>query len=71
MDQLMLDVSEIKCKVGDIVTIFGESAPNSAYELAAANETINYEIVCGIGERVPRAYVRNGRIIDWNDSICK
>ena len=71
MDQLMLDVSEIKCKVGDIVTIFGEDAPNSAYELAAANDTINYEIVCGIGERVPRAYVRNGRIIDWNDSICK
>ena len=71
MDQLMIDVSDIKCRVGDIVTIFDDSAPCSAYELATANDTINYEIVCGIGERVPRAYVRSGRIVDWSDSICK
>ncbi len=71
MDQLMLDVSEIDCKVGDIVTIFGDKAPYTADELALANDTINYEIICGIGERVPRAYVRKGKIVDWSDSICK
>ncbi len=71
MDQLMLDVSNINCNVGDIVTIFGDKAPFSADILARANDTINYEIVCGIGERVPRAYVRGRKIVDWSDSICK
>lgn len=71
MDQLMLDVSDIRCKVGDIVTVFGDASPCTADELAAANDTINYEIICAVGERVPRAYVRGGRIIDWKDSICK
>lgn len=70
MDQLMVDVSEIDCKVGDIVTIFGDDPYCSAENIAKYNKTINYEIVCSIGERVPRAYVRNKKIIKWQDNIC-
>lgn len=71
MDQLMLDVSEIDCHEGDIVTVFGADRVCSADAIARRNGTINYEIVCAIGERVPRAFICNGRIHDWQDSIYK
>lgn len=71
MDQLMLDVSEIDCNVGDVVTVFGADRLCSADSIARRNGTINYEIVCAIGERVPRAFISNGKIHDWQDSIYK
>lgn len=71
MDQLMLDVSEIDCRVGDVVTVFGTDRLCSADTIAHRNGTINYEIVCAIGERVPRAFIRDGRIRDWQDSIYR
>ena len=71
MDQLMLDVSELDISVGDEVTVFGNDELCSADTLARRNGTINYEIVCAIGERVPRAFVENGKIKTWQDSIYK
>ncbi len=69
MDQLMIDVTDVPCSVGDPVEIFGASEPCTAQTLAKENGTIPYEIVCALGERVPRAYLRGGRIIAWNDMI--
>lgn len=69
MDQLMIDVTNIDCKIGDKVLIFGENQPFTADRLAKINNTINYEIVCDVGERVPRAFVENGKIISWKDDI--
>jgi alanine racemase len=59
MDQLMLDVTEIpEAMEGTTVTLFGREhgtfLPVEA--LASLANTINYEIVCGIGKRVPRVY---------------
>lgn len=71
MDQLMLDVSEIDCMAGDVVTVFGADRVCSADSIARRNGTINYEIVCAIGERVPRAFMSGGKIHDWQDSIYK
>ena len=71
MDQLMLDVSEIDCKVGDVVTVFGADSICSADAIARRNGTINYEIICAIGERVPRAFIEDGTIRTWQDSIYK
>lgn len=71
MDQLMLDVSEIDCEVGDVVTVFGADTICSADAIARRNGTINYEIICAIGERVPRAFIENGIITEWQDSIYK
>ena len=71
MDQLMLDVSELPCAVGDVVTVFGADSMCSADAIARRNGTINYEIVCAIGERVPRAFIENGKITEWQDSIYK
>jgi alanine racemase len=57
MDQFVLDVGDVDVAVGDTVTLFGSAAYGpSAQDWAAACDTINYEIVTRIGERVPRQY---------------
>lgn len=67
MDQMMIDVSDIAdVKDGDSVIIMGSDGKNtvSAEELASISNTINYEIVCNVGKRVPRVYIKNGEIIN-------
>ena len=67
MDQCMIDVTGIDdVKVGDEVVLFGkqDGAFISIDELAAKLGTINYEIVCMIGKRVPRVYIKDGKIVD-------
>ena len=39
---------------------FGAVSPQTAEEMAALSGRFHYEILCGIGKRVPRAYIRNG-----------
>jgi len=56
MDQCMADVTDIPgVSPGDTVTMLGNGI--SADDLADAVGTISYEIVCGIGKRVPRVYI--------------
>lgn len=69
MDQLMADVTCIDCSVGDEVLLFGDTASFNVDKIAEINQTINYEIVCDVGERVPRAYVKDGMIIGWKDAV--
>ena len=59
MDQAMVDVGDFKVKVGDEAVLIGSQAKNkiTAEELANLAHTISYEIVCGLGSRVPRVYV--------------
>lgn len=52
MDLISLDLSEIDAKVGDKVTLWGEGLPIE--EIAARAETISYELLCGVTERVTR-----------------
>lgn len=59
MDQMMVDVTDIKnVSVGDDVILVGRQGNNEVTfeEIAALAGTINYEIICGIGKRVPRIY---------------
>ena len=58
MDQLMLDVGELSVEVGDVVTLIGVDGKEqiTAEDWAGWMGTIGYEIVCGIGPRVPRDY---------------
>ncbi len=69
MDQLMIDVTDIACEVGEEVILFDDHAPTTVDALAKLNQTINYEIICNIGERVPRAFLQNGAIVEWKDNI--
>jgi alanine racemase len=56
MDMSMVDVSSIRdVRPGDEVILFGPGLP--VEEIATLAGTINYEIVTGIGTRVPRVYV--------------
>jgi alanine racemase len=59
MDQLMLDVGAEPVEVGDEVVLIGTQGDETitADEWAERIGTIAYEIVCGIGPRVPRRYV--------------
>ena len=60
MDQIMLDVTDIDAYEGQTVTLFGHDNNNyiKAEELAKLTNTIGYEIVCRIGDRVHRKTVR-------------
>ena len=59
MDQFVLDVGNDNVIAGDLVTIFGDPASGvpSADDLAAACDTINYEIVTRMGGRFRRSYL--------------
>ncbi len=58
MDMVLVDVGSDKIHVGDEVILIGEQQGQiiSADEIAKLDDTISYEIVCGIGKRVPRVY---------------
>lgn len=74
MDQLMLDVSEIEgAAMGDVATVLGRDGEEeiTVAALAARNQTIPYEILCGVGERVPRFYLESGRIVALKDNIVR
>jgi alanine racemase len=59
MDMCMADVSKLSgAKVGDVATIFGRDGKAflPVEEQAAKAGTISYELLCTVGERVPRIY---------------
>jgi alanine racemase len=58
MDQLMVDVGDLAVEPGDAVTLLGRDGDGvvTAEEWAERLGTIGYEIVCGIGPRVPRSH---------------
>jgi len=66
MDQCMADVTHIEdIKIGDEVIIFGSDGNNtiSVDSVALLLGTINYEVVCSVTRRVPRAYIQNNQIV--------
>jgi alanine racemase len=58
MDQFVIDTTGINARVGDEVTVFGDTTTGDPCitDLAASSDTIAYEILTGIGRRVPRVY---------------
>ena len=60
MDQCMIDVTDVPgVKLGDEVIVMGSDGRNSitADDIADATGTINYEITCAFGQRLPKVYV--------------
>ncbi|MBQ1430260.1 MAG: alanine racemase [Firmicutes bacterium] len=61
MDQCMIDVTDVPdVKMGDEVIVMGSDGVNtvSADDIAHATGTINYEITCALGQRLPKVFVR-------------
>ncbi len=57
MDVCMIDVTDIDCKEGDSVEIFGDHLPVTV--LSDALDTIPYEVLTGISNRVKRVYFQD------------
>lgn len=70
MDQMMVDVTGIlDAQTDDEVTLMGRDGDEeiTVEELARLGGGFHYEMVCNMGKRVPRVYVRGGRIIGKKD----
>ncbi len=71
MDLLMVDVTDIEgVQNEDDVVLIGRSGKEqiTVEEIAGHMGTINYEVVCQLGKRIPRVYIKQGepvRSIDY------
>jgi alanine racemase len=54
MDVCMVDVTDIECKEGDTVEIFGNNL--SIHRLAEWMDTIPYEVLTAVSSRIKRVY---------------
>ena len=57
MDMMMVDVTNISCKAGDEVIVFGKN--QKVTEMASVIGTIPYEILTGISQRVKPIFFKN------------
>jgi alanine racemase len=63
MDQCMIDVTNVhNINKGDEAIIFGREGV-TVDDLARWLGTINYEVSCLIGKRIPRIYTKNGEAV--------
>lgn len=56
MDMSMVNVTDIDCKEGDPVEIFGKN--QSIYKMSKYLETIPYEVLTNVSERVKRVFIQ-------------
>ncbi|GAA3566959.1 alanine racemase [Snuella lapsa] len=56
MDMIMVNVTDIDCNEGDEVIVFGQNA--SAEDLAETANTISYELITAISQRIKRIILR-------------
>jgi alanine racemase len=63
MDQIVVDVGDDAVEVGDEVVVLGAQGTQAvtAEDWADLLGTINYEVVCRLGPRLPRRYLRGGK----------
>lgn len=70
MDQMMVDVTELKDVLeDDEVTLMGRDGNEEIQveEIASLCHGFHYEILCDIGKRVPRVYLKDGKVIGTKD----
>lgn len=66
MDMTLLDVTDTGAELGEEVVLLGRQGSEEipALELATHAGTISWEILCHLGLRLPRRYVRGGRVLE-------
>lgn len=70
MDQFMVDVTDIDgVSFGDNVTLIGKDGNETitVEDLSELSGRFNYEFICDLGKRIPRVYVRDGKIAEQVD----
>ena len=62
MDMTMIDVTDVDCEIGDVVTLIGRDGDDliTVEELAEASGLSPYELLTGLRQRLPRRYVEIG-----------
>ena len=61
----MIDVTSVNnISVNDEVTVFGKQGDISipVESVAQLSNTINYEVLCSVGKRIPRVYLQEGNV---------
>ena len=56
MDMIMVNITEIDCNEGDEVIIFNKTS--TAEELAKSTNTISYEVLTAVSQRIKRVFCR-------------
>ena len=75
MDQFMVDVTQIpEAAMGDEVTLIGRDGEEeiTMEQLGELSGRFNYELACNLGKRVPRVYIKGGRVLctrDWYEDF--
>lgn len=67
MDMTMADVTDVEgVSAGDEVVLMGRQGGDeiTVEEIAEKIGTISYEVLCGVGKRVPRVYTRDGKPVE-------
>lgn len=70
MDQFMVDVSHIpNVEPGDEVTLIGKDKEEeiTMEMLGDLSGRFNYELACDLGKRIPRVYLKEGKIVGTKD----
>lgn len=70
MDQFMVDVTDIDgVSFGDKVTLIGKDGNEvvTVEDLSELSGRFNYEFICDLGKRIPRVFVRDGKIAEQVD----
>jgi alanine racemase len=73
MDLTTLDVSDLPpVQMGDPVLFLGRESGElvDAWDLARWSGTIVWEILCGLGRRVPRLHVRDGKVVEVRAALA-
>lgn len=70
MDQFMVSLDEIpEAAEGDEVTLIGTDGEQqiTMEELGEISGRFNYELACDLGKRIPRVYMKNGKVTATKD----
>ena len=73
MDMTLLDVTDTGAELGEEVVLLGAQGNEeiTATELAVHAGTISWEILCHLGLRLPRRYVRGGRVEELSSRFSR
>jgi alanine racemase len=59
MDMTMVDVTNVRCEIGDVATLIGSDGDDriDVNEVAAMGDLSPYEVLTGLRGRLPRRYI--------------
>ena len=71
MDQCMANADGLDIKTGDEVVLYSSQKGSGITidDIADRTGTINYEIICMLGKRVPRVYLENNNLLHIKDNL--